>query len=133
MALVPGNLGIRAKPVMARQPNRIRGGTADDDRGGLAESRQEFVPPVLIGRRQPSHDARVLGGDIRLLARIGVYVIKLHAVNLAPAVGHDRGTTPLDRIEDPLRVGNEDSVRPGNIRIAQQRHQAHAVKLDAYR
>ena len=85
---------------------------AEVDGGGLAESGFEFGPPVIVERLKSGNDVGMLVGDVLLLARIGLYVVKFALVVEPPLVGHDGAFAPLDGVLHPLRIGHQNSIGP---------------------
>ena len=101
--------------------------------GGLTKGRDNFFPPGVVKFSEARDHLGIGGGDVLLLAGIGVDVVQLLAIDEAPLVGHHRALAPLDWIAHSLAVGHQNAVRPVLRLALDQRPDVHAIKLHALR
>ncbi|MBA7668772.1 hypothetical protein ES703_76887 [subsurface metagenome] len=87
---------------MRHQLARILFIRADDNLTILIELLRQVGPPVFISLAQFLNDPGVFVGDVVLLAGVGLYIVKLFAIDQPPALGHDRTLAPLFRMLDAL-------------------------------
>ena len=118
---------------MRHQLARILFVRADDNLTILIELLRQVGPPLLVGFAQFLNHFRIRIGDIVLLAGVGLYIIKLFAIDQPPPLSHDRTLAPLFRMFNPLRVNKQRAVKPPDALALQQRHKAGAVKFHAAR
>ena len=101
----------------------------DADAYEVVEHPGEALPPALILFAELLDHLGVVGGQVVLLAGVGLDVVKLLAVDEPPPIGHHRALEPLFGILDSLRVDQQCSVAKRFGIAAQQRRQARAVDL----